>query len=486
MIYRPSPYRWVILSLLSCSYLLVYVHRMCPAVLADDLVRDFSSTGAMIGVMASAYFYPYALMQPPAGIIADRLGPRKLITICMFVATAGAVWFSLAASVSSAFWARMLVGLGSSAVLIPTYKALTTWFPANQYLLGTCLVISIAGLGGFVAGSPLAWLSGLIGWRNSLLAVAGLTFLNGFLVWTLVRDTPRQMGLPPVEPDPENGGTEGSRLSVTDTLRLVAGKPDFWLLALWFFLNGGAMFSFSGLWAGPYYMQVYGMDRTAAGGAINMFAFGMISGPLIFAWINGKVRSGNAILGGDKAALALLMVWLLLRNGVMRVPEIYALNFLFGLLCAGAVGVCFTAVKELFPIKIAGSVTGFLYIFPMAGTALYQPLAGLILDRSGAVGTSLSAGDFTPLFLFYLASFVLAGMAGFGFKKERKRKTADLVEAVQERCWPSRHSCRSPAMTSVTPGVSAADQVQAVSEADLLCPQPPFDIHGKRCHRDVG
>lgn len=431
--YGASPYRWVILSLLSFSYLLVFVHRMCPAVLADDLVRDFSSTGAMIGVMASAYFYPYALMQPPAGLIVDRLGPRKLITICMLVATVGAVWFSLAGSVSSAFWARMLIGLGSAAVFIPTCKALTTWFPANQYLLGTCLVISIAGLGGFVAGSPLAWLSGIIGWRNSLLAVGGLTFMSGFLVWTLVRDTPRQMGLPPVEPDPENGGTEGPKFSVAETLRLVAGKPDFWLLALWFFLNGGVMFSFSGLWAGPYYMQVYGMDRTAAGSAINMFAFGMISGPLIFAWINGKVHSNNAILGGDKVALALLMVWLLTRNGVMRLPEIYALNFLFGMLCSGAVGVCFTAVKELFPIQIAGSVTGFIYIFPMAGTALYQPLAGLILDRSGAVSSGLSAGDFTPLFLFYLASFVLAGVAGFSFKKGRQRKPADRPQTLPNR-----------------------------------------------------
>jgi len=419
MSYRASPYRWVILSLLSYSYLLVFVHRMCPAVLAEDLIRDFGSTGAMIGLMASAYFYSYAIMQPLAGIIADKLGPRRLITICMAVATLGAILFAVAGSVTSAFWARILVGLGSSAVLVPTYKALTTWFPARQYLLGTCIVISVAGLGGFVAGSPLAWLSDLIGWRSSFFVLAGLTFLNGGMVWLLVRDTPRHMGLPPVGPEMEETSTDGTGFPITKVMRLVLGRTDFWLLALWFFLNGGLMFSFAGLWAGPYYMQVYGMDKAAAGGAINMFSFGMVSGPLIFAWVTGKARSHSAVLGGDKLALGLLMAWLLYRNGAMVVPEIYMFNLMFGMLCSGAAGICFTAAKELFPIQIAGTVTGFLYIFPMAGSALYQPLAGMILDRSGGGASGLGAGDFTPLFLFYLASTVIAAAAGFLFKKPR-------------------------------------------------------------------
>jgi len=200
MKYRGFPRRWVIILLLSFAYLLVYVHRMCPAVLAQDLIESFNTSGAMVGLMASAYFYPYAFMQIPSGIIADRLGPRLLVTICMCVASIGSLFFSMADSVTSAFLARVVVGFGLSAVLVPTYKALTIWFPTRQYVMATSFVLSIAGLGGVVAGSPLAWLSEYIGWRGSFQILAGLTLVTGLLVWFFVRDKPQDVGLPPVEP----------------------------------------------------------------------------------------------------------------------------------------------------------------------------------------------------------------------------------------------------------------------------------------------
>lgn len=93
MKYRGVPRQWVIILLLSFAYLLVYVHRMCPAVLAQDLIETFNTSGAMVGLMASAYFYPYAVMQIPSGIIADKLGPRLLVTLCMCMASIGSLFF---------------------------------------------------------------------------------------------------------------------------------------------------------------------------------------------------------------------------------------------------------------------------------------------------------------------------------------------------------------------------------------------------------
>ena len=413
MHHRVSPYRWVIISLLSFSYLLVYVHRMCPAVLAEDLIHSFNASGAVAGLMASAYFYPYALMQAPGGIIADKLGARLLVTICMFVASVGSVLFSMAGSVTTAFLARVLVGLGVSAVLVPTYKALTSWFPYRQFVMAASLVISIAGLGGVVAGSPLAWLSEHVGWRGSFQVLAGLTFLNGLLVWFFVRNRPQDFGLPPVEPEQEEADLPADRPPLGTSLGMILGSRNFWLLAVWFFFNGGIMFSFAGLWAGPYFMQVYGMSKTSAGSVINLFSFGWVFGPLLFAWLATRFPSHSRILGGSMAGMALLTLWLLMRNGTMSVPEIYVFNLLFGLLGAGPAGVCFAAAKERFPVRVAGTVTGLVYVFPMAGSAIFQPLAGAILDRSGNLTAGLGSGDFSALFVLYFVSCCLAGTAGF-------------------------------------------------------------------------
>jgi len=74
-------YRWLIFSLLAISYVLVYFHRLCPTVLAVDIMKDLKTGGAITGLLAAAYFYPYALMQIPAGLLSDSWGPRNTITL---------------------------------------------------------------------------------------------------------------------------------------------------------------------------------------------------------------------------------------------------------------------------------------------------------------------------------------------------------------------------------------------------------------------
>lgn len=416
--YRESGYRWVIIGLLSFAYLLVYVHRMCPAVLAQDLIRDFNATGAMAGLMASAYFYPYALMQIPAGILADKMGPRLLVAICMIVASIGSVLFALSNTVSTAFMARVLVGLGVSAVLVPSYKALTTWFSAKNYVMATSIVISIAGLGGVAAGSPLGWLSEQIGWRGSFYVVAAVTLLTAFIIWFFIRNTPEEFKLPAVAPAQRSAGP-AKNMPLSQSLPLILGSRDFWLLSIWFFFDGAVLFSFAGLWAGPYFMQVYGMSKIASGNVINLFSIGWIFGPILFAWAATRYRSNSRILWSSMAGLGLVSFWFYLRNGAMGTTELYAATILFGLMGAGPAGVCFAATKERFPLQIAGTVTGLVYVFPMAGTALYQPLGGAILDRSGnLLQTSLTANDFSLLFMVYMVSCAIAVVTGLMLSKK--------------------------------------------------------------------
>ncbi|MDX9815458.1 MAG: MFS transporter, partial [Smithellaceae bacterium] len=83
-------YRYFIFGLLGTAYILVFFHRLAPAVVAVDMMRDLHTSGALMGILASAYFYPYALMQIPAGLLADSWGPRRSITFFFAFAAAGA------------------------------------------------------------------------------------------------------------------------------------------------------------------------------------------------------------------------------------------------------------------------------------------------------------------------------------------------------------------------------------------------------------
>ena len=103
-------YRWLIFWILAVSYIMVYFHRLCPAVVAEDMRRDLATGGGLLGLLGSAYFYPYALMQLPAGLLSDSWGPRKTITLFFCVAFAGSVILGIAPNVYAAIVGRTLVG----------------------------------------------------------------------------------------------------------------------------------------------------------------------------------------------------------------------------------------------------------------------------------------------------------------------------------------------------------------------------------------
>ena len=130
---KAKKYRWIIFWTLSFGYLLVYFHRLCPAVVAVDMMRDLNATGALTGFLGAAYFYPYAAMQLPAGLLSDSWGPRNTITLFFIIALAGSVILGLAPTVFIAILGRTMVGLGVAMLFVPTMKILAEWFHAKEF-----------------------------------------------------------------------------------------------------------------------------------------------------------------------------------------------------------------------------------------------------------------------------------------------------------------------------------------------------------------
>ena len=69
-------------------YLLGFFHRVAPAVITSELMRDFQISAAALGNLSAFYFYSYVFMQVPTGILADRWGPRRLLTVGALTPTA--------------------------------------------------------------------------------------------------------------------------------------------------------------------------------------------------------------------------------------------------------------------------------------------------------------------------------------------------------------------------------------------------------------
>ncbi|MGD8877088.1 MAG: MFS transporter, partial [Syntrophobacterales bacterium] len=283
-------YRWLVFWILAFSYILVYFHRLCPAVVAVDMMRDLQAGGTLLGLLSSAYFYPYALMQLPAGLLSDSWGPRRSITLFFIVATIGSILLGLAPSTSWAIVGRTLVGLGVAMLFVPTMKILAEWFRVREFATMTAILMVMGGLGVLTAATPLALLSNWIGWRLSFVAVGVFTMVMAILVWLFVRDRPADLGWPsPAEPV----GANPPPIGLMEGMRRVLTYPRFWPVAVWFFFEMAIFFSFGGLWGGPYLMQVYGLTKAKAGHILSMLAIGMIVGSPMLSFLSNRIFQGR-------------------------------------------------------------------------------------------------------------------------------------------------------------------------------------------------
>jgi len=284
-------YRWVIFLILAIGYAIVYFHRVSPAVVAPELVRSFQIKGAALGILASAYFYPYAVMQLPSGLLSDSLGPRRTVTAFTLVAAAGAILFGISPTFSTAILGRIMVGLGVSMLFIPTLKILANWFEAREFAIVTGILMAIGGLGWLSAATPLALLTLWLGWRVTFLIIGLVSLALALLTYLIVRDSPAQLGVPGIRKAESvvSSSSGEQKLPLLQGMKMVLSEKKFWPLAVWFFCTGGILFGFGGLWAGPYLMQVYTFSKAQTGNILMMIAVGMIVGSPMLSYLSEKI-----------------------------------------------------------------------------------------------------------------------------------------------------------------------------------------------------
>jgi sugar phosphate permease len=415
-------YRWMIFGVMALAYVFVYFHRLCPAVVATDLQNAFNTTGAFIGVLASAYFYPYAIMQFPAGLLSDSLGPRLSVSLFLLLAGVGSLLFSIAPNIETAVAARALVGLGVSMVFIPCMKIQSQWFRVREFATMTAILNTTGGVGALCAAAPLAWLTGLVGWQGSFKLIGIGTLVVAVLVFLIVRNRPSEMGWPSLAEIDHVGNTPpppAQTIPLWEGAKRVVTTWHFWPMAVWFFFQFGVFFGFGALWAGPYMSHVYGMTRAEYSSVLNMIAVGMIVGSPLLSLLSDRVFMSRKIVVVMCSVLAVcLLSCLWLYPAALPGWALHVWFILFGISSSAVVVIAFTSTKELFPVEIAGTSVGTVNLFPFAGGAVFQPLMGRLLDwypKTASGGYAVEA--YSCVLLLLVGACVIALVASLLLKE---------------------------------------------------------------------
>ena len=362
--------RWLILGVVSISYVLSFFQRFAPAGIAQDLAAAFQTSSASLGVLAATYFYVYTLMQVPTGILADTLGPRRILALGGIIGGLGSFLFGFAPTLDVALLGRTLIGLGVSVTFIAMLKLVAVWFEESRFasIVGLCMLVG--NLGSVLAGAPLSALAQASGWRGIFIGVGALSLVLGILCWLIVRDGPNASSAAP--------RPRFDRTVVISSLLSVVKNRDTWPATLINTGMCGAFFTFAGLWATPYLMQVHGMARNVAASHLSLWFGGFAVGCFFIGTLSDRLgRRKPVLIGASHIYGAIWLIWLSCIT--MPLSMSYALFALMGLSTAGF-SLTWACAKEVNPPQLSGMSTSVANIGGFLAAALLQPLVGWIMD----------------------------------------------------------------------------------------------------------
>ncbi len=408
--------RWTAFIVVGLAFVLSFFHRFAPAAIASDLKAAFDIQSAALGGLAATYFYVYTVMQIPTGVLADTLGPRRIVVAGGVVAGLGSLLFGMAETFNMAALGRLLVGLGVSVTFIALLKLNAAWFSERKFGTLTGLTILLGNLGAVLAASPLAWILAYTSWRNVFVVVGILSLTLAWIAWWLVRDNPAHVNLPSMRELEGKAAHPAHEGHWYDGLVQVAGNRLTWP---GFFVNlgiSGTLFAFAGLWAVPYLTQGYGWDRSTATAHTSLLLAAFAVGAFFIGTLSDRLGKRKPVILLSCGLYA--ACWLPLVLGWRLLPGwSHALFLLMGLGAAGFT-LSWACAKEVNRHALSGMATSLVNTGAFLGAAILQPLVGWAIDRAaGGAGSTLVLAHY-QVGMTVLLGFALVGwLASFALKE---------------------------------------------------------------------
>ncbi len=323
----------------------------------EELTLSYTESGALM----SAYFMGYTLGQIPWGLLADRFGSRRVMTISVLGVSSATALFGVGVDFNGLMAARFLAGLLGAGVFVPSVRLIAGWYEARER--GTAL--GLLNVGGSIGLIVVTWASPLLalayGWRLSIIIQGAAGAACAFIVWSSLRDGTISRGV--------------SGKAVFTALR----QRSFWVLAAAQFIRLGSYYTFLA-WLPLLLKEDYGLDVVLVGTAMSLFnVAGMVSNPA-GGVLADRIGEKRVLIGSFLLLAVNVFAFTALPGGA----PLFVASFLLGWLINFVRSPAFTIIPRLFGAETAGSLSGFHNTFASLGALVLPLLLGVVKDATAS------------------------------------------------------------------------------------------------------
>ncbi len=357
---------WLVTAL---YYFYQYTLRSAPAVMMPQLSDAFSLTAMGVASLAGLFYWGYSPFSLVAGVLMDRIGPRRVVPLGAAAVGVGALLFA-SGNADLASFGRLLQGAGGVFALIGAVYIATKSFPASMAatLIGATQMFGMAGgsAGQFVVGPLIA--AG-VPWSRFWLGMGVAGLVIAALLFALI---------PRAE---EKAGSSDWVRSAARAMRTVFLNPQSLLCGF----IAGLLFIpttiFDMVWGVRYLQEARGLDYGTAVMRSAAVPLGWMIGCPLLGFVSDRLGRRKPVIAGAAVVLLGCLAWIL--YGPANVLPPYVLALVAGI-ASGAAMLPYTVIKEANPPEFSGTATGVVNFLNFTFSALLGPVfAGLLRTASG-------------------------------------------------------------------------------------------------------
>lgn len=376
----------IVLILLCLMYGITYIDRVNVSTASLVFKNDLHLTNAQVGLVFSAFAYPYVIFTTFGGWLSDRFGARWALTVSAVVWGCATLVTGMTTTLAAMLAARAVLGVGEGATFPIATRAMCDWLPERRRAFAQGITHSSSRLGTAITPPLVAWLIALITWRGSFV-VLGIVSLSWALVWAIYfRDRPadhfwitaRELeSLPTYISRRERRADPVPWLSLTRRMVPVTVVYFCYGWTLWLYLA----------WIPSFFLHSYRLDiKDSALFSAGVFFAGVV-GDTLGGVVSDRILSitgdrnkarRNLVVGGFLSSLACMLFIFFVRT-VTSAAICLSMAFFFS---EFTIGPMWAIPMDIAP-QFSGSASGLMNIgSPLA--AIVSPLVfGYLIDRTG-------------------------------------------------------------------------------------------------------
>ena len=401
-------------------YFVAVIFRTSLGVAGLDAADRFGANASALSTFSILQLLVYAGMQIPVGLMVDRLGTKKVLTIGVVLFTVGQLGFALSPSYGTALASRALLGCGDAMAFISVLRLGSRWFPARRGpLIGQ--VAALFGMAGnLVSTLVIARMLNPMGWTATFAgsAVAGVVVL--VLLSLFLSDHPEGHEPPPAQ----HAGSAFVRKQIAESWREPGTRLGMWV----HFTTQFPAMVFLLLWGMPFLVEAQRLTREVAGGLLTLVVLSNMLVGLVYGQVIARHHAARVplALGTVGATATLWAITIAFPGGPAPMWLLVTLCAVLGA-CGPASMIGFDFARPANPPERQGTASGIVNMGGFIASMTTLLAVGLLLDATG--------GDYRIAFssVFVLEALGVAQilrLRGRTARRERERLVASRVEAV--------------------------------------------------------